>query len=222
MFITCFLKCVVYDEHRVYIMTYCTSQILWYRYVLIDLIMCIWHLRPKYVFLSRHIFRGSNSLHIKSLRLTILQVYVVLSLKLKGKWSFEQRERFHFIFVRYQSPLLKLMYFNYISILKKAHNFPIWCLMPKVEKALGQRKRTAPPPRFQRLFHKGGLFKLHKPSWQLRGELFQGGFYLAKGKAFEKGRIYQIENAFRNYILIILANYKRISKHFSKRFAKTS
>jgi hypothetical protein len=28
---------------------------------------------------------------------------------------------------------------------------------------------------------------LQKPSWQLRGELFQGGFYLAKGKAFEKG-----------------------------------
>jgi hypothetical protein len=22
--------------------------------------MCIWHLRPKYVFLSRHILRGSN------------------------------------------------------------------------------------------------------------------------------------------------------------------
>jgi hypothetical protein len=34
-----------------------------------------------------------------SLRLTVLQVYVVLSLKLNGKWSFEQRERFHFIFV---------------------------------------------------------------------------------------------------------------------------
>jgi hypothetical protein len=35
-----------------------------------------------------HKFMGSNSLHIKSLRLTILQVYVVLSLKLKGKMEF--------------------------------------------------------------------------------------------------------------------------------------
>jgi hypothetical protein len=191
MFITCFLKCVVYHEHHVYIMTYNTSQFLWYRYVLFDLIMCIWHLRPNYVFLSMHIlresnlywrtiiklnwhifwfnislsikyllvihifaytkvhcvelassdltspnvhwfitcmhkFRGSNSLHVKSLRLTILQVYVVLSLKLKGKWSFEQRERLHFIFVRYQTPLLKLMYFNSISILKRPQNFFIF------------------------------------------------------------------------------------------------
>jgi hypothetical protein len=69
-----------------------------------------------------HKFRGSNSLHIKSLRLTILPVYVVLSLKLKGKWSFEQRERFYFIFVRYQTPLLKLIHFNSKSI-KKASNF---------------------------------------------------------------------------------------------------
>jgi hypothetical protein len=35
-----------------------------------------------------HEFRGSNSLHFKSLRLTVLQVYVVLSLKLRGKWCF--------------------------------------------------------------------------------------------------------------------------------------
>jgi hypothetical protein len=31
------------------------------------------------------------------------------------------------------------------------------------------------------------LFKLQKPSWQLRGELLQGSFYLVKGKAFETG-----------------------------------
>jgi hypothetical protein len=93
-----------------------------------------------------HKFRGCNSLHIKSLRLTFLQVYVVLSLKLKGKWSFELRERFHFIFVRYQPPLLKLMYFNSRFIKKASKFLHFWCLMPKGEKVLDQSKRTAPPP----------------------------------------------------------------------------
>jgi hypothetical protein len=64
---------------------------------------------------------------------------------------------------------------------------------------------------------------LQNPSWQLRGELFQGSFYLAKEKAFEKGEnLSKLEHAFRNYILIPLANCKRIWKDFSKRFAKTS
>jgi hypothetical protein len=63
--ITCFYKCTICREHHTYIMTHCTSQSLWYRYVLINLIMWIWHLRPKYVFLSRHIFRGSNLYYIE-------------------------------------------------------------------------------------------------------------------------------------------------------------
>jgi hypothetical protein len=73
-----------------------------------------------------HKFSGANSLHIEYMRLTILQVYVVLSLELKGKWSFKQTEYFHFTFVRYQTPLLKLMYFNSISILKRPQNFFIF------------------------------------------------------------------------------------------------
>jgi hypothetical protein len=60
MFITCFHKCVNCHEHHTYTMTQCTSHSLWYRYVLINLTMCTWHLRPKYVFLSMHIFRGRN------------------------------------------------------------------------------------------------------------------------------------------------------------------
>jgi hypothetical protein len=62
IFITCFHKCIVCREHHTYILTQCTSHYLWYRYVLINLSMCIWHLRPKYVFLSRHIFRGGQSI----------------------------------------------------------------------------------------------------------------------------------------------------------------
>jgi hypothetical protein len=108
-----------------------------------------------------HKLRERNSLHIKSLRLTILQVYVVLSLKLKGKWSFKQRECFHFIFVSYQTPLLKLMHFNSISILNRPQNFFIFgALMPKGEKILGQSKRTAPPP-FQK---RGEIIQIAKPS----------------------------------------------------------
>jgi hypothetical protein len=72
MFSTSFHKCIVCHEHHTFIMTHCTSQFLWYRYVLINLIMCTWHLRPKYVFLSRHIFRGSNLYYIElfTLKLT--------------------------------------------------------------------------------------------------------------------------------------------------------
>jgi hypothetical protein len=62
---TCFHKCIVCHEHHTVIMTHCTWQFLWYRYVLINLIMCTWHLRPKSVFLSRYIFRGSNLYYIE-------------------------------------------------------------------------------------------------------------------------------------------------------------
>jgi hypothetical protein len=92
MFITCFHKCIVCHEHHTYIMTHYTSHFLWYRYVLINLIMCTWHLRPKYVFLSRHIFRGSNLYYKTNM---FPWVSRVLSLRLKGKWSIRQRHRFH-------------------------------------------------------------------------------------------------------------------------------
>jgi hypothetical protein len=51
------------------------------------------------------------------------QVYFVLSLKLKGKWSCMQRERFHYIIVRYQHSLLQLMYLTSISLLKRPLDF---------------------------------------------------------------------------------------------------
>jgi hypothetical protein len=61
MFATCFHKCINCHEHHTYYTTKCTSHSVWYRHVLINLIMCNWHFRPKYVFfLSMHIFRGSN------------------------------------------------------------------------------------------------------------------------------------------------------------------
>jgi hypothetical protein len=65
MFLICFHKCINCHEHHTYTMTQCTSHSVWYRYVVINLIMCNWHLRPKYVSLSMHIFRWSNLYYIE-------------------------------------------------------------------------------------------------------------------------------------------------------------
>jgi hypothetical protein len=161
-----------------------------------------------------HKFRGSNSLHIKSLRLTVLQVYVVLSLKLKGKWSFEQKERFHFIFVRYQPPLLKLMYFNFISIEKASTFLHFWCLMPKGEKVLGQSKRTAPP-----LFSEK-CFKL----FYNKGEnFFRGSFVNGQRKSiWKKGKSLNLRNAIKISFLYLRPYANNFEKYFIKSLQKSS
>jgi hypothetical protein len=107
--ITCFHKCIDCHEHHTYTRTQCTSHSVWYRYVLINLIMWNWHSKPKYVFISMHIFRGSNLYYIElwsclidisldhiSLCLRLMyfqQVISMLSRRLKGKWSLRQRQR---------------------------------------------------------------------------------------------------------------------------------
>jgi hypothetical protein len=111
MFITCFHKCINCHERHTYTMTQCTSHSVWYRYVLINLIMCNWCLRPKYVFLSMHIFRGSNLCYIElclclidisfdhisfmSMTNVFSSVFSCLVRELKGKWSIRQRRCFH-------------------------------------------------------------------------------------------------------------------------------
>jgi hypothetical protein len=111
MFTICFHKCINCHEHHTYTTTQCTSHSVWYRYVLINLIMCNWHLRPKYVFLSMHIFRGSNLCyivlwlrlidisfdHISFMSMTNVfpSVLLCLVIELKGNWSIRQRRRFH-------------------------------------------------------------------------------------------------------------------------------
>jgi hypothetical protein len=59
--------------------------------------------------------------------------------------------------------------------------------MPKGKRLIGQSKRTAPPPCFLKTFFKLELLHLQKPPLTTKGITFSGGFYLAKGKAFEKG-----------------------------------
>jgi hypothetical protein len=101
-------------------------------------------------------------------------------------------------------------------------------LMPKGEKLIGPKQKDRTTTLFSKTISlKGrnywkGKKLLQKPSWLLRGELLQGSFYLAKGKAFETGEEFSKswKNAFWNHILIPLAIYKSIWKDFFKRFAK--
>jgi hypothetical protein len=85
-----------------------------------------------------------------------------ISLRLKGKWSIRQRQRFHstpsvlFTICRYSaiSPIgiIVHLYFFYQwgRKDKRAHIYSqsigFWRFMPKGEKVLAQSKWTAPPP----------------------------------------------------------------------------
>jgi hypothetical protein len=156
MFPSCFHKCIVCHEHHTFIMTHCTSQFLWYRYVLINLIMYSWHLRPKFVFLSRHIFRGSNLYYIELFALNwhillpclfpLVHLHIsylscakaktnifpwvscVLSLILKGKWSIRQKHRFH------STPSVLSILCRYSAISQNWYNLHSYSLVPLGEK----------------------------------------------------------------------------------------
>jgi hypothetical protein len=96
--------------------------------------------------------------------------------------------------------------------------------MPKGEKSMGQSKRTTPPPCFQK--------KLSLPNWYFSektlltakrrnnihgkgGEPIQGGFYLDKGKAFEKGgESFKLKNAFEKLYSYTLGQLQKNLKRF--------
>jgi hypothetical protein len=109
--------------------------------------MCTWHSTPKSIFLSRHIFRGSNLYYIELFTLnwhillamslsfgTFAFSYLsfakaktnmfpwvscVLSLRLKGKWSIRQRHRFH------STPLVLSILCRYSAISQNWYNFSL-------------------------------------------------------------------------------------------------
>jgi hypothetical protein len=56
---------------------------------------------------------------------------------------------------------------------------------------------------------------LQKPSWQLRGELLQGSFYLAKGKTLETG------GEFSKSWKCFVKSYSYTIGYFAKEFEKT-
>jgi hypothetical protein len=112
--------------------------------------------------------------------------------------------------------------------------------MPKGEKVLAQSKRTAPPPNFKKSFSIGMIFQIGislcskrgessifkinilKPSWTLRGGIYQGGvLFKSKEKHLKQGeKISNLENASQNLIHLPLTICKRTLKRIYKRICK--
>jgi hypothetical protein len=110
------------------------------------------------------------------------------------------------------------MYFNSIYILKRPQIFFILVLNSKGEKVLGQSKRIA--DRTTTLFSENLYKNLHlqKPSWQLRGEPFQGELLISQRKS-----IWKRERIFQNlkmFLEIISLYHWLIAKEFEKNFQK--
>jgi hypothetical protein len=115
-----------------------------------------------------------------------------------------------------------------------------WRFMPKGEKVLAQSKRTAPPPNFKKsffnwydfsnwylmVFKKGesNIFKILilKPSWTLRGGIYQGGvLFKSKEKHLKQGeKISILENASQSLIHLPLTICKRTLKRIYNRICK--
>ena len=112
--------------------------------------------------------------------------------------------------------------------------------MPKGEKVLAQSKRTAPPPNFKKSFSIGMIFQIDislcskrgessifkinilKPSWTLRGGIYQGGvLFKSKEKHLKQGeKISNLENASQNLIHLPLTICKRTLKRIYKTICK--
>jgi hypothetical protein len=102
--------------------------------------------------------------------------------------------------------------------------------MPKGEKLIGPKQKDRTTTLFSKSISlKGrnywkGKKLLQKPSWLLRGELLQGSFYLAKGKAFETGEEFS-KSWKMPFEIIFLFHWlftKVFEKGFFKIFVKTS
>jgi hypothetical protein len=100
----------------------------------------------------------------------------MLSLRLKGKWSYRQRQGFHYDSVVIIYPLPYSCIYIHIFLVKASRFLCFWRLMPKGEKLIGQNKRTAPPPYFLKTF--SNLKSFAKTLLKLREELFQGGAFI--------------------------------------------
>jgi hypothetical protein len=78
------------------------------------------------------------------------------------------------------------MYFHSYSLeenYKASQDSLFLAINAKGGEFMGQSKRTAPPP----------IFKLQKPSWQLRGELFQEELLFSPRKSiWNRGRNFKI------------------------------
>jgi hypothetical protein len=113
--------------------------------------------------------------------------------------------------------------------------------MPKGERVLAQSKRTAPPPNFLKEFFNWYDFQfgislcskeerviflkinILKPSWTLRGGIYQGGVLFSQRKSiWNRGRKFLILKMLRKILFIYLWLFaKELWKGFTKEFAKT-
>jgi hypothetical protein len=160
IFITCFHKCINCHEPHTYTMTRCTSHTMWCRYALTNLIMCNWHLRPKYIFIPMHIFRGSNLCYISLWSCLIDISYDHISFMsmtnvfsslfsnqvigiLKGNWSLRRRQRL---------PLRNSSFAVTPSITPSLVYFSLIYLWPKEEGAILRALMTL----FLVIYAKGG------------------------------------------------------------------
>jgi hypothetical protein len=124
-------------------------------------------------------------------------VFSCLVIELKGKWSIQQRRRFHSTPIIFAGiPLCSPLWYNlhsYCLWLPKGEkvwtrayisltSIRFWRFMPKGERVWAQSKRTAPQPNFKMKFFKLISYcvqkgekvlvssKFVKPFWTLRGE----------------------------------------------------
>jgi hypothetical protein len=112
---------------------------------------------------------------------------VLLSLVLKEKGVFgkgkasTQLYRYHLSF----APSSIFIHIQWGRISRPLKFLRFWWLMPKVEKLIGPKQKDRTTSLFfKNYFTKGEkLFKLQKPSWQLRGELLQGELLLNQRKS---------------------------------------
>ena len=114
-----------------------------------------------------------------------------------------------------------------------------WRFMPKGERVLAQSKRTAPPPNFKKSFSigmifqigislcsKGGesnIFKISilKPSWTLRGGIYQGGVLFSQRKSiWNRGENFKSWKCFSKSYSYTFDYLQKTLKRFSKKICK--
>jgi hypothetical protein len=130
--------------------------------------MCNWHLRPKYMFLSMHIFRGSNLCYIELWSCLIWHILLIISLLymlcydqcvfkcisnqvigiLKGNWSLRRRQRFPLHSTTHSSPSLRFT-------LRLWYNLHSYVLFAKGEKVVWKGLYFTQSIRFWRFMPKG-------------------------------------------------------------------
>jgi hypothetical protein len=149
----------------------------------------------------------------------------ILSLRLKGKWSIQQRQGFHYDSIEIIYPLPYLMNFHSYPFSKGGEIRPLVLFVLALNAKGGEniRPKAKGPhhhPCFQKLFQKGGeIIQIAKTILIAKGKTSSGGsFYLAKGKSIQnRGRIFK--NLKMPFEIIFLYHWL-FAKEFERTFPK--